>query len=344
MKNLFIGFFYKSKYILSLALLCFAIFVTDIVWADVNKEPQKQRREYDFTPTPPFSTEKVRNILLENSRKEKGVYPWFIHGRDDVVDDKLKKEYLSLSLESRRWFMASLSVVGNTHWKEQEKWITSEKVVEFYVWALEQAAEPSLQKTIVIFILRCPDSLIRPYAGRLLISINKDTNLYNVALLLGKIGGNEAKELLLKNETIAKQNPVATKLALAKLGDTYLTDQYIATFKATKGAGLVSIKSFEEKAAAAKDLGYIGSEVCAKVLGQAIRDGESFIGRNSAVSIRVNIIDALSDIYPDEPLFWKMHSWNKPYEDSYYEKIEQWLTHKFGLSWENPRPSFLYME
>jgi hypothetical protein len=41
-----------------------------------------------------------------------------------------------------------------------------------------------------------------------------------------------------------------------------------------------------------------------------------------------------------EPIFWKPDG--TPREDSYYQHIEEWVTAKLEITWDAPRPSFLY--
>ncbi len=341
-------FICKLNWILLVTLLPLVIPITNIAIADEKKKFTSIEEIIDSMPKP--SSEEIRRMLFQKTSKNEAdmwisVSTNYIRGRDEVIDDQFKEEYLRSPINTRGTVIASLRTMGITNWKEQEKWITSKKVIEFYVWALEQSKEPRFRITIInLLVSECPDSLVRPYADRLLAVIKENPGVPRAALLLGKIGGAEAKERIQKNDVIAKQDPAATKLALAKLGDSQLIDQYIAVFKAAKCPDPVSPESFNAKAAAAKDLGYIGTEACAKALGQAIRDGEVLESRVSKISIRVEIIKALSCIYPDEPVFWEKPDWKLPHKDSYYEQIEDWLTRKLGLSWDHPRPPFLYIE
>jgi hypothetical protein len=58
--------------------------------------------------------------------------------------------------------------------------------------------------------------------------------------------------------------------------------------------------------------------------------------------MRVHIIEGLNRAFPTEPVFWR--PFYRPEGDSYYETIENWITENLGVTWDQPRPEFLYQE
>lgn len=154
----------------------------------------------------------------------------------------------------------------------------------------------------------------------------------NAALLLGKVGSDSARRLLLGTSAIRDSSESATQLALAKLGERPAEEAVIAAYQAA---------SPQEKARLARRLGYVGTVRALLTLARDLRNPDSYVWTaGSRRSVRVHVIEGLRTALPTETIFWAP-PW-KPSHDSYYEQIEAWVTANLGVTWERPRPPFLY--
>lgn len=130
-------------------------------------------------------------------------------------------------------------------------------------------------------------------------------------------------------------DPHESMLALAKLGDKKAEKKVLEKYEDAHGP--------KKKAEAALDLGYVATDKTVMALARDIRTTEVYIWlAQSRRSMRVHIIMGLHRAFPTEPVFFPPII--KPKDDSYYEKVEQWLTNRLGVTWDRPRPPFLYEE
>ncbi|HEY3836903.1 MAG TPA: hypothetical protein VGL72_10045, partial [Bryobacteraceae bacterium] len=121
------------------------------------------------------------------------------------------------------------------------------------------------------------------------------------------------------------------RIAAAALGDTELEKECEARFTLTSDP--------QVKAEAAHTLGLIGTEPALRALASELRTGlvidkpEAYFKR----SVRVDILEALSYNFPDEPALYT----TQIHDDSGYERAEQFCQKRLGVSWDHPRPPFL---
>jgi HEAT repeat protein len=177
-----------------------------------------------------------------------------------------------------------------------------------------------------------PDSAIQARAEDIVAAAER-FDIDDIALILGRTGSPKAKAVLISDPKFRRTNAHATDLALARLGDKPIEDKLIQAFANARAA--------DRMASAARDLGYVGSQRCAQVLAQAMRsDVVRVLPSGRKTSIRIDIIKALSRIFPDEQLLWQPVD---PAEsDTYYEQIEKWCQNRLGVKWDRERPPFLY--
>ena len=174
------------------------------------------------------------------------------------------------------------------------------------------------------------DTVVRFEAERIIRHVGEHSNT-DAILLLGRTGSERASNLLLKDPQYARASRRETELALAKLGDEQLEDKFVSAFKEARGSA--------QKVQAARDLGYIGTRRACIALAEQLRSPE-MAGPRGEYSLRVAVIEALSQALPGEKVLWRPTT--PPTDDRYYERIETWATNVLGVSWNTPRPPFFY--
>ena len=204
-------------------------------------------------------------------------------------------------------------------------WVFSSGVTALLVEAAASGKDENVRRLAITLLRdRVPDSYLRIHAARLL-EVGRDDRW-----LLGKTGAEEAKALLRER---LKENPEYVEAALAKLGDAALSAKFVRAFH--------EAKDVHEKEKAARWLGYIGDASCVMALAREMRNPAIFVGRNVMhKSIRVDFVDALSMVYPENKLFWRPVE--RPVTDQWYIDIENWLQQTLGVTWTEPRPEFCY--
>ena len=206
-----------------------------------------------------------------------------------------------------------------------QPWIFSSGVTALLVEAAASGKDEEVRRLAIGFLRdRVPDSYLRIHAARLL-EVGRDDRW-----LLGKTGAEEAKALLRERRN---ENPERAEAALAKLGDAALSAKFVRAFN--------EAKDVREKEEAARWLGYIGDASSVMALAREMRNPAIFVGRNVMhKSIRVDFVDALSMVYPENKLFWRPVE--RPVTDQWYIDIENWLQQTLGVTWTEPRPEFYY--
>lgn len=178
-----------------------------------------------------------------------------------------------------------------------------------------------------------PDLHLRNFSKELIDRISADPNISGAADLLGKTGSERARALIRTNKVIQSESEASTKRALAKLGDSVLEAEIIESYKKEN--------DLREKANLAHDLGFIASPRTILTLAQDLRTPLTYPWNQRAHrSFRVHVIEGLGKAYPMEPLFWRPRM--TPTKDAYYQAIEEWATKNLGVTWNSPRPQFLY--
>ena len=180
-----------------------------------------------------------------------------------------------------------------------------------------------------------PGDEIHPYADAILATLKKHPSIDGALILLGKTGTPSALRLLEEKPEIGQASPQDIRLVRARLGNAEAEAAEIHAYQAARDPAI--------KADAARRLGYIGTRQAAMVLAGDIRTPLTYVWLvKSERSFRVHIIEGLHLAFMREPVFWPPYF--KPTDDSYYEKIERWLTANLGVTWDHPRPPFLYEE
>ncbi|MEZ4302126.1 MAG: hypothetical protein R3B70_44765 [Polyangiaceae bacterium] len=96
-----------------------------------------------------------------------------------------------------------------------------------------------------------------------------------------------------------------------------------------------------EKARRAQLLGDIGTPTALAALTSELRtDLVIVVQRSFRRSVRLDIVEALAYVYPDNPLFWE----GAIKDDRGYEAVEQFAEQHFAVTWKKPRPPFLTIE
>lgn len=180
-----------------------------------------------------------------------------------------------------------------------------------------------------------PGDLIHPHAGAILAALKRYPSTDGALILLGKTGTPDALRLLEERPEIGQASPEDVRLVRARLGEREAEAAEIRAYGAASDP--------RARADAARRLGYIGTRQTVTVLARDIRTPLTYVWLvKSERSFRLHVIEGLHLAFMHEPIFWRPYF--KPSDDSYYEKIEKWLTDHLGVTWDHPRPPFLYEE
>ncbi len=179
------------------------------------------------------------------------------------------------------------------------------------------------------------DSLVRDHTSRIIEAINAYPSVDDGALLLGKTGAEAARQLIAQNKTLREIEPEATQQALARMGDRQAEGQLVQAYLTAERPSI--------KTDAAHALGYVATTLCVLTLARDIRCPQVYTWQMDAQrSMRVHIIEGLQRAFPTEEIF--LSPIVPPTNDSYYQRIEQWITEHLGVRWDHERPAFLWEE
>ena len=180
-----------------------------------------------------------------------------------------------------------------------------------------------------------PEPALRDHSREVIEAIRKYPGTDGAALLLGRIGAEAGRRLILSTPKLRDASPADTRVALGRLGDHGAESELIKAYQEAKDP--------EDKAKDALRLGHLGTPRAVLALARDMRTPEAYVWRmNSRRSMRVHLIEALHVAFLTEPAFWR--PFYKPEDDSYYDGVERWLTANLGVTWSRPRPEFLYEE
>jgi len=122
----------------------------------------------------------------------------------------------------------------------------------------------------------------------------------------------------------------AAAIARAAFGDAGAEGEFLRPFTATTDA--------RQKARFAAALGKVGSERAVVALARALRTPLVIDIPNALErSVRLDVIQALSHVFPDVQLFY----FPSITSDESYAAIEAWAEQSFRVTWSEPRPPFL---
>jgi len=303
----------------------------------VQENPREQTAEETGEDRVDWQQEIVERILGFPKTRCYAGSPWMTPIEKEVDLLPLLREHWEVPEPSDRARLLTLMVelasaraeTGAEHYR-----ITDMETAGVIVRALDDK-DGDVHSRAVLFLLRhFDDSVIRGSSEEIVEKLRQkytDAEAINsdAILLLGRTGSNEAASLLKDDERYRRSSELRAKLALAKLGDKDLEAEFIKRFE----------REDRDWMALADRLGYIGSEDACKALARELRTPEIVKGRGR-LSARVFVIDALSKALPRESVFWSPK--REPVDDSYYEEIEKWVTARWDITWEHPRPPFFY--
>ena len=208
-------------------------------------------------------------------------------------------------------------------------------VVTHLVASLTDSDSGLRNEACLTLVNEATDPLVRDHIPAIVEGIRRYPATDGAALLLGKTGAEAARRLLLETPELSDRGSGDNLAAMARLGDRTAEDALIDAYR--KGGDP------REKADTALRLGYTGTLRCVLTLARDVRTPEAYVWHSlSRRSMRVHVIEGLHRAFPIEPLFWP--PFFKPQDDSYYEAIEAWLTRNLAVTWDRPRPEFLYEE
>jgi len=210
--------------------------------------------------------------------------------------------------------------------------IVEPDVVEYLVDQLANDQKEIRNIACVNLAALVPGSLFQNHNDKIISALSRYPHTDGIIVLLGKVNSPKAIQLL-KDPEIGGASAEDYEMAMARLGDKQAEASIIAKYK--------NASEPQEKAEIARRLGYVSSDKTIQLLAEEIRTPEYYEWHPPAIrSLRIHIIEGLHLAYMEEPVFWQPII--QPEDDSYYEKIENWLNKKLGITWKNNRPEFLY--
>lgn len=214
-------------------------------------------------------------------------------------------------------------------------YIEDPRVVTHLVGALSDTDPAVRSAASAALVDEVPDLVLRNFSPQIITTVQNDPALDGGVLLLGKTGAEWAKTTILSVEVLRTVDAAETQAALARLGDREAENAVIRAYREAADP--------DAKAEAARRLGYVATLRCALTLARDIRTPQVYVwSMRSRRSMRVHVIEGLHLNFPTEAVFWK--PFFKPQSDAFYEAIETWLTENLGVTWDRPRPQFLYQE
>lgn len=282
-----------------------------------------------------LTADELVNRIIEDCRKHGFNDYELVRGREDILPLLLQRME-SESERAKQLLLTDTLMIASPPDPKQTRWVFSQPVARFLVDVL--LVEKNLDRrddAAKLLIEHFPENYISPLANDILKAAAQPRHLSDRILLLGKTGSAEARQLLLQNEQYHRADSEGTNAALARLGDTERSLQFVKKFEETKNP--------QEKARLAARLGYIGDASCVMALARAMRCPMIYESGVARIAVRVEIVKALSEVYPESPALWYDYQ-NKPRDDSWYERAENWLTRHLQVKWKESRPDFFYSE
>lgn len=212
--------------------------------------------------------------------------------------------------------------------------VVNQAAIDYLVQLLDEPNSSVRGPACIALAALVPGDRLKSQIPAILSSISRYPGTDGAIVLLGKTGSDKAIELL-NREDVSGANPDDAEMALARLGITESQDALIKAY--------FNADDVENKALQARRLGYVSSDRTKQILAEDIRTPLAYMWHPPARrSLRIHIIEALHLAFPEEPIFWRPIV--TPFDDSYYQAIEDWLTKTLGTTWTQPRPDFLYEE
>lgn len=259
--------------------------------------------------------------------KNKRPPPWKeLTGREDVLPE-LRKLTGPLSTDQKQAVLGTVLSIGVQ--KDQKRWILSQAVTAYLVEVATSDADKEVRSYAAnLLVERVPSPYIAVHAAAIIKAAEEGKTMS--ILLLGKTGAAEAKRLLQPEGKLGKVGGDLAKAALARLGDAAASKDFVDTYQLEKDP--------VKKADLAKTLGYIGDAACVLALARDMRTPVIYETGGVVKSLRVDIVEALSDAYPNESVFWWRGVQGYEEIDAWYDGAEKWLEGHLGVTWSTPRP------
>ncbi len=288
--------------------------------------PQMALGQASLLPDGSVDARAVVERLVEDIKHNRPVQWQALIGRDDVLEE-LRKISGLLNAKERRQILDAVLNIGMQ--KDQRRWVRSCAVTAYLVEVAVDADDKGLrQHAGELLVEYVPATYIKVHAAELLKAM-KEGKLEN-ALLLGKTGAEEGLELVAKGGKLWSVNDVTARAAAARLGDTALSRSFVEAYQLEKDG--------RKKAHLAKTLGYIGDAACVLALARDMRTPIVYDAGGVRRSLRVDIIAALGEVYPQEAVLQKRDVQGDQETDEWYDAVEKWLERYLGMTWQTERP------
>lgn len=213
--------------------------------------------------------------------------------------------------------------------------VTDSTVVSYLVELLNDNYREMRSRACRALAELAPPSSLKPHLPDILGAVRRYPDMDRAVLLLGKTDTPEALRILNESEVLRTTDADDVIMVRARLGDQRAEQALIAAYTDTVDP--------QEKGALALRLGYAATPQTIRLLATEMRNPAFYCwNKQSRRSLRLHIIQGLHQAFPEEPLFWK--PFFSPADDSYYGAIETWLTEHTKVTWDVPRPEFLYQE
>lgn len=255
-----------------------------------------------------------------------------LFGRGAAFFKTIKGKFPALPERKRFDLVSAVCSVGIDPKLPRNTWLRSSALTEFLLWVATEDAEQRVRdEAAQCLAKRTPDVYFRYWSRETLALAAKHGTSYD-AILLGKTGAMEAKQLLMEDAELRKADPVGVDMALAKLGDLGRSEQFVRRFEGALDQ--------REKTELAWQLGYIGDAACAVALAQSVRNPMQ-VSRGAATKpFGLVAFEALGAIYPDNQVFFVPADGRTPPE--WWDRAEAWLQAHLKIEWKEPRPSVTY--
>jgi len=272
-----------------------------------------------------YSTAEVLRL-----QPEPGIIPALIAGLEGR-EAKVRRAGLNLLSELGRPMVKG-------HGEQPERitpYLGQPEVVALLVRALDDPAAEVRDFACKALAEGALEPLLQRQAAAIVEALRRHPATDLAALLLGKTSSPAARALIEASAEVREADPEHTEQALGRLGDAAAEEAVLRAYRAAKDPRV--------KARQALRLGYMATPKAVRALAHDIRTPDFYVWQmRSRRSMRVHVIAGLQRAFPTEPVLWPPVY--KPQDDSCYEAIESFLHRQLGVTWDKPRPPFLWEE
>ncbi len=227
------------------------------------------------------------------------------------------------------------SVLGDLGVMDASRNIVHPVVVSALASMLTDPA-PEVRNTVARdFSQHVPDDLVRNHAEEILSAIARYPDLDRAAWIVGRLGSQRARDLITSRQVGKSLTDVDRDVILAKLGDARAEQRSLERYRdAMKRDGdYAEVPRWTERA------GYMATPGAAVALARDLRHpGVYPTHHGSERSVRADVVVALMAAFPHDVV----PHLEFPESNADYERIEKWATARLGVTWDEPRPPFVY--